>query len=286
MSNMDSSPRVRPVFDALLNRRPSGAPWLEGLWDMAASTRPGVAASHPQTLGALGADGAPSQGVDRVGTIYARAVAPPASFLRWLLVHPEAMEVRDRETFGAKHPVAREWRRRLLSADAAEISAAQVEGLRQLDSRLAQRGRHKWWLFEGFTRVDACFVTDTCVLFVQTLRADTMASSSRWFPTRLSVWRDVEAAQELAAGKAFGVILAVESDADGVAALAGADAALDGSFPHLDAEARAALGRHLLGFVTWAAIVSRFDLPATCLSETASASRRDRVSMRAAGGRL
>ena len=34
---------------------------------------------------------------------------------------------------------------------------------------------------------------------VETLRAGTLASSSRWFPTRLSVWRDVEAAQELAA---------------------------------------------------------------------------------------
>jgi hypothetical protein len=260
MSDMNGSLRVRAVFDELLDRRPFGDPWLEGLWEMAARTRPGVAAKRPASLGTLRIEDAPSDPAARTGKVYERAVAPPAAFLRWLLEHPRQMTVRDPETFGAKSEEVRAWRRKLFSSSPADVAEAQTEGQRQLGSRLAQRGRNKWWLFEGFTRVDACFVTDTCVLFVEGSPRETVSPSTTWFPTRHQLWRNVEAAQEFAAGKAFGVILAVDNEADGSAALAEADASRDASFPHLGSEEKKELSRHLLGFVTWTDVVSRFDL--------------------------
>jgi hypothetical protein len=55
--------------------------------------------------------------------------------------------------------------------------------------------------------------------------------------------------------------LAVESEADGAAALAHAADTLVGSFPHLEGERRAELSTHLLGFVTWPDVVRTFDVP-------------------------
>ena len=258
-----SSSRVQTVFNTLLDLRPFGDPWLEGLWTMAAATRPGRATKPPASLGTLLIEEAPSERPARAGRVFERPVAPPAAFLRWLLEHPQAMDVRDRDTFGAKSDDVRAWRRRLFSSNPADVAAAKEEGSRQLGSRLAQRGRNKWWLFEGFARIDACFVSDECVLLVDAQPADAARPSTLWFPTRTQLWRNVEAAKELSAGKPFGVILVVEHEAEGIAAMADADRSLDGSYPHLEADEKAELAGHLLGFITWAAIVSRFNLPAT-----------------------
>lgn len=266
MDDINSSTRVRLVFDELLDRRPFGDPWLEGLWEMAARTKSGIAMKRPASLGTLLIEEAPSERPARVGKVFERPVAPPATFLQWLIEHPQQMTVRDPETFGAKSDEVRTWRRKLFSNNPTDVAEAQAEGLRQLGSRLAQRGRKKWWLFEGFTRVDACFITDTSVLFVEGRHADSVSSSTLWFPQRNQLWRNVEAAKELAAGKAFGVILAVENDAGGTAALTQADASLDASYPHLGPKEKTELSRHLLGFVTWPDIVSRFDLPSSCLA--------------------
>lgn len=72
-------------------------------------------------------------------------------------------------------------------------------------------------------------------------------------------------AKELAGDKQFAVILAVEREADGTTALASAASSLGGSYPHLDAEQRTELARHLIGFVTWSEIVTRFGLRPECL---------------------
>ena len=48
-----SSTRVRPVFDELLDLWPDGGSWLGELWDMAASTRPGMSLPRPAALGRL-----------------------------------------------------------------------------------------------------------------------------------------------------------------------------------------------------------------------------------------
>jgi len=257
--------RVQPIFDELLDQWSDGDPWLSELWDMAALTRPGVALSKPIGLGKLLASETPPARAARLGTVYERTVPPPAAFLRWLLGNPQRLEVRDSINFGAKSVGARRWRRKLFSGDARLVSEAQDEGLNQLGKRLAQRGRNKWWAFEGFSHIDCCLITRQCVLFVEGKRTESVSPSTLWFKQRSQLWRNVEAAKEFASDKQFAVILAVEREADGTTALAKAASSLEGSYPHLDSGQRAELCRHLIGFVTWPEVVTRFGLRPECL---------------------
>ena len=257
--------RVQPIFDELLDRWSDGDPWLSELWDMATLTRPGVALSKPVGLGELLNSETPADRSGRLGTVYERAVPPPAAFLLWLLENPQRMQVRDRVNFGGKSDRTRRWRSKLFSGDQRLVSDAQDEGRNQLGKRLAQRGRNKWWAFEGFTHVDCCLITNQCVLFVEGKRTESVSPSTLWFRERSQLWRNVEAAKEFASDKEFAVILAVERESDGRTALASAAYSLDGSYPHLDAEQRTELDRHLIGFVTWPEIVNRCGLRPECL---------------------
>ena len=170
------------------------------------------------------------------------------------LDHPDEMTVADTDTFGAKDETVRAWRQRLFSSDPAEVSLAKSEGLRQLTSRLAQRGRNKWWLFEGFARAGACFITSHAIIVVEPWRDELLTSSSRWYPDRVQLWRDLEAVRELAVGKAFGVVLVVDDEAQGAGALEAAAERMEDSYPHLVFEEQDKLQRHLLGYVTWSAV--------------------------------
>ena len=75
-------------------------------------------------------------------------------------------------------------------------------------------------------------------------------------------------AEELADGRRFGVVLAVETRQGGQDALADVENSRAGSYPHLSPERQAELDRHLLGFVVWEEIVDRFELPRDVLRET------------------
>ena len=227
---------------------------------MAAATRPGIALPRPTALGRLLPGEVPADRSARLGKVYERTVAPPAAFLQWLLENPQQMQVNDRTTFGAKSKAAQQWRAKLFSGDAASVRQAQEEGQRQLAKRLGARGRSKWWAFEGFTHVDCCLITDTCVVFVEGEPTQGTSPSTRWFQQRSQVWRNVEAAKEFAGEREFAMILAVAQEADGTTALADASSSLADSFPHLEPAQRSALDRHLLGFVTLADVVTRFGL--------------------------
>ena len=258
--------RVQPIFDELLDRWPNGDPWVGRLWDMAARTQQTpMALPKPAGLDRVLASETPTDRAARMGTVYERTVAPPAAFLQWLLENPQRMQVRDPIHFGAKSVEARRWRGKLFSGDRRLVSEAQNEGLNQLGKRLAQRGRNKWWAFEGFSHVDCCLITSQCVLFVDGKRTESVSPSTLWFQQRSQLWRNVEAAREFAGQKQFAVILAVENEAEGTTALANAVRSLEGSYPHLDGGQRTELSRHLIGFVTWPEVVARFELPRECL---------------------
>jgi len=140
--------------------------------------------------------------------------------------------------------------------------------VKQFATHGAERSRHEWWAFEGFTNIDCCLVTDRTILFVEGKRTETVSPATRWFEKRSQLWRNVEAAHQFARGKQFAVILGVEQEGDGKAALQEADARLHDSYPHLTDPERTTLSRHLLGLVTWPQVVRQFSLPATCLPNT------------------
>jgi hypothetical protein len=266
MGHFDSSlTRVQPVFNCLLDQDRSGTAWLEKLIHIAASTRP--ASTQPGSVGKLLEEETPADVTKRFGKVFERVVSPPTAFLRWLLENPEKMQVRNRESFGAQSADARTWRRQLFSAIPKERAAAQREGLTRLESAGNNGSSRKWWAFEGWSHIDCCLMTETLVLFVEGKRTESVSPSTLWFRQRSQLWRNVEAAEEFAAGKAFGVILAVENEAGGRHAVTEADANLSASYPHLPAEAQQTLSSHLLGFVTWSRLVSEFGLSQECLKE-------------------
>jgi hypothetical protein len=259
--------RVQPILNALLDGWPDGEPWLGELWQIATLTRPGAAIPRPLALGRLLPNETPEDRGARKGRVFERIVAPPGAFLRWLLENPTRMQVSDPANYGATSEKARAWRRRLFSRDSKLVAEAQREGLKQLEKCGPQGSGREWWAFEGFTHFDACLITDRIVLFVEGKRTETVSPSTLWFKQRSQLWRNVEAAEQFAQGKDFGVILAVESGPDGLAGLADAEKSLDPSYPHLSPARRAELFRNLLGFVTWPEIVTRFGLPPDCMVE-------------------
>jgi len=258
--NNSAFTRVQPVFDELLDRWPAGDSWLGSMWDAARLTRPGVALTRPSDLGTLVPSETLRDRAGRIGTVYERTVTPPAAFLRWLLMNPQALQVRDKTTFGAKSAEAREWRAKLFSGDERLVREAQDEGVKQLEARLGARGRNKWWAFEGFSRIDCCLITDTTVVFVEGKGTEAVSPSTLWYQQRSQLWRNVEAAKEFAGRKQFAVMLAVENAADGIAALSEAERSISVSYPHLDADQHNELSRHLLGFVTWSDLGAHFKL--------------------------
>jgi hypothetical protein len=255
--------RVQPVFEELLALDPTGQRWLPRLCEMAATARPN--AQRPSSYGTLVPAETPAKGA-RKGKVFERIVAPPTAFLRWLLEHPEQMQVNDPQTFGAKGEDAQRWRRKLFSSEPALRNEAITEGLRQFGKAGAKGSRRKWWAFEGFSHIDCCLITDDLVLFVEGKRTEAVSPSTLWFKQRSQVWRNVEAAREFSGEKQFAVMLAVEGDGEGRAALRDADSMLAGSYPHIPDEA-ADLSRHLIGFVTWRGMVREFGLPESCLIE-------------------
>jgi predicted RNase H-like nuclease len=268
-----SETRVRPVFNELLDHWPTGREWLAELCAIAARTR-GNAAAVPLDVGQLLPSETPASRNGRLGKIFERTVAPPGRFLRWLLEHPERMQVDDAQTYGASSALAQRWRRKLFSSDPRERRAAEAEGVTRLLQRGAEGSRHEWWAFEGFTHTDCCLITDRCVFFVEGKRTESVSPSTRWFKDRSQLWRNVEGAHAFSQSKEFAVILAVEHEEDGKRALDVAAATLDRSYPHLPDD-RAELSRHLLGFVTWATVVQAFSLPDSCLPANVDAVRVD-----------
>jgi hypothetical protein len=163
-------------------------------------------------------------------------------------------------------------RQALFSDDPSTRQSAIGEGLRGLAQVGAAGSRGKWWAFEGFTSVDCCLETPQLLLFIEGKRKEALSKSTRWFPDRNQLWRNVEAAEQMAEGRQYGVILAVESEAAGREALAAAQQTLPLSLPHrVDDEAQ--LCRHFLGFVTWKQIRAEFDLPSSCFVDEYHADR-------------
>jgi hypothetical protein len=245
----------------MLDRWPDGGRWFNELWAMASRPDGRAGVSPSINAGHLLEHETPPLRSERLGKVFDRPIAPPAAFLRWLLANPTLMNVRDPVAFGAKNGEARRWRSKLFSRDPRLVAEAQEEGLNQLGKRLAQRGRHKWWAFEGFSRIDCCFSAERAVLLVEATPELAISPSTLWYEQRCRLWKHVEAARELAGGRDFGVMLAVETLDAGIAAIAAADAALVESTPHMSDEERAELQGHLLGSVTWRDIGRRFDLP-------------------------
>jgi hypothetical protein len=245
--------RVQPVFSALLSVDSTGAAWLSRLWQMATARRLSSAAPSCSHL--------------LTGGTFERAVPPSAAFLRWAIQNPERLTPLRAPEYGATGAEAQVKRAALFGTDAAERHRAQTDGLGALERLGAIGSARQWWAFEGFTHVDATLETRDCLLFIEGKRTETVSASTRWFRQRNQLWRNVEVAGEIAAGRQFGVLLAVEDNASGDTALAVAERVRDASYPHLSDERRRELDAHLLGYVVWSDLVDTFGLSPAVLKD-------------------
>jgi hypothetical protein len=249
-----SATRVQPVLNALRERDRTGV-WPSELWRMARATRGTETALPPPTFGEL----FPGNGYERV-------VPPSTAFLKWAIENPERLTVlRD---FGATGELSTKKRADLFGSDPARRAAVTAEALKLVEAQGGKNSARQWWAFEGFTHVDACLESSNALLVVEGKRTESVSSSTRWFSQRNQLWRNVEVAQEMAAGKAFGVILAVETAEAGRMALDDAIGSRVSSYPHRTDAEQMELDRHLLGFVVWSEIVRVFELPPSCMVDS------------------
>jgi len=266
--------RVRPFFQALLKLDPTGRDWL-----------PRVVGRSTPPVKLLRACLKTRRFDDRVaGQVelegcFERRLPPPERFLRWLLHHPDRLiwPAEGKQRYSADTQRHRE---RLLGQHGAVAQhEAQELGLGLLYEHGATGSDGKWWAFEGFTEVDCCLETESFVLVVEGKRTETLSGSTSWYEGRNQLYRSLEAAREVADGRDYAVLLAVE-ERPHPEELGKPEIGL----PHLESAERAMLLRHLVGPVTWRELSDRTGVPFESLPNQRSAAAT--ADARRAGGSL
>lgn len=254
-SRNSSHTRVRPAFQQLLKRDPSGASWLPRLLDLVAVNP--VAQRMVANPGRLNpaicvrrryADRL--QGDVEIEQCFEFSVPPRPDFLAWLLDNPDALEWPmsggQPKVFGTK---TQGQRQALIQKDDADRrKQAQEDGHKEL-RRGASEPEKKWWAFEGATEVDCFLETDTLVLVIEGKRTESLSESTMWYHGRNQLHRNLEAARERATGREYGVLVISEEPLEEKAL---GDPAR--GFPHMTHEDRSELMAHYLGNVTWAQV--------------------------------
>jgi hypothetical protein len=259
---------VRPVFEALIERDPTGRTWLPALLELCprcdrlpARLRVDPGALLPELVAAR-------RYRDRVlGDIellncFERRVPPTAGFLRWLILNSEQM------TWPASAGTSQETlrRRRALCGDDPELrDAARRQALRLLEQRGASRSDRQWWAFEGFTEVDCWLETERLILIIEGKRRESLSAATAWYPARNQLVRNLEVAGDSAGAKDAFVLLAVEDAAPELTR-----DALMASTPHMSERHREVLSERYLGQVTWRSVVRALALPVSVLIDERS----------------
>lgn len=258
--------RVRPFFQTLVERDPTGRSWLPALLAATPNARQllGEIVDSPGWLIAPLSTPTPSGWL----ACFQYPVAPPRELLGWFIDHPEALR------WPADASLSREavlLRRALLYDDPPGSQEKAQDRAREL---LVTRSpfSDSWWRFEGVTRLDCVLITDRVVVAVEGTSADPVASGTRWYPHRTQLVRTLEAAKqiatsELGAKQRWASLLLSEhpvaEGSDEHLAQALAKAA-----PHLSAAERDALHESFLGNITWEAACQAVGLPPNMLPET------------------
>ena len=128
------------------------------------------------------------------------------------------------------------------------------EAVRNLLSNGVNGSRHGWWAFEGPTSVDCFLETPETVLLIEGKRTDTVATCTDWCATRHQIARNLEAAQSVAGGKRYAVMVAAETPLDVSAG------EIERGLPHMNPSERAFLAGHYVGCVTWKQICAEAQL--------------------------
>lgn len=249
--NDSTKTRVVPVFDHLLSSDCTGTQWLGRLIRL--GTRADVA-TVPRDIEALISDHLPSWGQNE------RCLSPPLELLEWLVRNITKEQVDKSRDKGE----TRKKREALASGDPDVL----CEAIRLL--REGKRGK-EWFVLEGPSWPDAYLETDTLVLVVEGKRRETSPTNyTTWMPYRPQLIRHMDAAWEVAAGRAvLGLLLVEGKTGDPMSVpmkwLRDSEMHLQhdhlaASLPHRSDQERLEIGAGILGAATWQSVCHEFSI--------------------------
>jgi hypothetical protein len=235
--------RVRPFFTALVDSDPSGHSWLANLLRAPPhSAALGSALENPGTL--LPALTTPS--ARGFLGCFEYPVHPPRALLQWFVEHPHLLTWPKGQTYSAATTQSR--KALVCDVPAGSRAAAQAQARELAATR--PTGAREWWRFEGTSMIDCVLLTDALVVTVEGKRTEPLSPATDWYPKRSQLVRNLEAAKQLAKGRAWASMLVSEKPV-----AEGTDAALESVLPagapHLVPEERHELHAHYLGNLTW-----------------------------------
>lgn len=236
--------RLERVFTDLLRRDPAGGTWLPGLLRAAprGRARLGELVEAPgwlvTTLAVPAASG-------RLGA-FEQPAMPSRELERWLIDHPEELVW----PAGAATTAETQRLRRALLLDDPPGSRARAQGRARELARARSALAREWWRFEDVGRLDCVLSTDRLVITIADGDSEALEPSTPWYPPRSRLVRDLEAARQLADGRAWGGLLLSERPIPDARDAAFA-AALPAAAPHLDGADRAELQAAFLGNLIW-----------------------------------
>jgi hypothetical protein len=238
--------RVRPFFEALITRD-HGASWLGPLLKATPRGRSvfGDVLAAPGTLPPTLTAPRPKTGVRQC---FEFRVAPPRGLLVWFVANPDELVWPKGQTYSEEATRKRE--SLVLDKPAGTRAEVQAEAMGLAETRPTTA--HEWWRFEGTSMIDCMLMTERLVLTVEGKRRESTSAATDWYPKRSQLVRNLEAAKQLAAGRAWGSLLMSETPI-AAGSDAGLDAVMDDSAPHLTPAERRELHAHCLGNVTWQA---------------------------------
>jgi hypothetical protein len=253
--------RVRPFFEALFARDPSGRSWLSALLGAAPNGRAalGELVDQPGYLSTLLAVRAMSGRL----AAFEYPVAATRELLSWYIEHPERLR---RPANVDQSPGADRLRRALLDDDPPGARTRAQERAREL-VRSRSPTADEWWRFEGVDTLDCMLITDRLVVTVTGKRGGPLAPATEWYPQRSELVRNLEAARHYAQGKRWGSLLISEHEIPEAATDALA-ASLPQAAPHLDDAGRDELRRGYLGNLTWEQACAAVGVPFDSLPDT------------------
>jgi hypothetical protein len=237
---------ARSFFTPLLERDPSGRAWLGPLLRAA-----------PRALARLGEDlvdqpGSLSmtlsvRGVSGVLGAFEYPLAPARELTSWLIQHPDALSWVDEP---GPSPQTVRLRRALRFDDPPGSRARAQDRAREL-MRTRSVLSQEWWRFEDRGTIECLLMTDRLVVTVITDAEDPQGAVTPWYPERSRLTKAIEAARELAAGRAWACLLISAVPIDPGERVFG-DEALAAAAPHLPLAQREDLRAAYLGNLTWA----------------------------------
>jgi hypothetical protein len=254
MGDRDSSQtRVKPVFDELFARDPSGKRWLSKLLSLPGHD-PARAPRAYDNLGTL---------EDAGWGNAEKCLKPPRVLLQWLVCCAE----RPRNGRIGSSPTTIERREALLARNKLVIG----EALALLSGpKLPASG---WYILEGLSQPDVFLMTPEIVIVVEGKRTESGPTTETvWMPGRHQMLRHLDCAWEMRGSRSVLGFFIVEGDGgreavtvpplwiEAARRTASEEEVLNTSLPHRTKEEQREIASCFLGATTWQAVCNELDL--------------------------